>query len=102
MRETLLVGCVLHPLLHRLQSLHLSAQAGDFVLDASGPDFGDIAHVAVGPVQRRQVAHNACVNLLHSLDDLGDREFLVAVVHGFELAAVNRDNGPSEKTKTPA
>jgi hypothetical protein len=37
-------------------------------------------------------------NLLHPLGDLGHREVLVAVVHGFELAADNRDNGSSEQT----
>jgi hypothetical protein len=29
-------------------------------------------------------------------------KFLSRVVHGFELAAVNRDNGSSEQTQLPA
>jgi hypothetical protein len=40
-------------------------------------------------------------NLLHPPGDLGHREVLVAVVHGLELAADNRDNGSSEQTQLP-
>ena len=90
------VGRVLHRLLHRLQRLHLPAQTGDFILDAGGLGLGEVALVAVGPVQGRQVARDAGVDLLDPLGDLGHREVLVAVVHRLELAAVDRDDRPRE------
>jgi hypothetical protein len=52
--------------------------------------------MSLKPIQRRQVTHDAGVGLLHPLADLGHREVLVAIVHSFELAAVDRNNGTSE------
>src|SRR5258706_16110462 len=37
------------------------------------------------------------LTLLHPPGDLGDRVILVAIVHRFELAAVDRNNGTSEE-----
>src|SRR6516162_6291310 len=74
-------------LLHRLQGLHLSAQAGNLRLQPARLGLGDIALFAVGSVQRPQVARDASVNLLRPPGDLGDRVILVRVVHRFELAA---------------
>jgi hypothetical protein len=83
---------------HRcLQRLHLLAQAGDLVLDASGPGFGDVALVSVGPVQRRQIART----MLASTCSIR-LATLAMVVHSFEPAAINRDNGSSEQTQLPA
>jgi hypothetical protein len=65
-------------------------------VDAGRLGFGDIALFAVGPVQSRQVTHDAGVDLLDPLADLGHREVLVAIVHSFELAAVDRNNRTSE------
>jgi hypothetical protein len=42
------------------------------------------------------------VNLLHPLADLDHREVLVTVVHGFELAAIDRNNGTSEEFEPTA
>ena len=43
-----------------------------------------------------------CVDLLDPLGDLGHREVLVAIVHRFELAAVDRNNGASEQAQARA
>jgi hypothetical protein len=63
-QRDLLVGRVLNRLLHLLQGPHLSAQAGDLLLQADQLDFSDIVLVAVGPVQCRQVTRDAGVDLL--------------------------------------
>src|SRR5205085_25616 len=70
-------------------SLHLPTQAGDLILQAGCLGFSDIALFAVSPVQRPQVTRDAGVDLLHPPGDLGHRVVLVAIVHRFELAAVN-------------
>ncbi len=98
----LLVRRGLDLLLHRLQGLHLLAQAGDLVLDAGGPGLGDVAVFAVSPVQGRQVARDAGVDLLQALGDLGHGEVPVAVVHRLELAAVDGDHRPREQAQLPA
>src|ERR1700730_13904031 len=43
-----------------------------------------------------QVTRDAGVDLLHPSGDLGYRVVLVAIVHRFELAAVDRNDGPRE------
>src|SRR5262249_52176553 len=63
---------------------------------------GAIALFAVGPVQRPQVTRDAGVNLLHPPGDLGDGVIFVAVVHCFELTAVDRNNGMSEELEPTA
>jgi hypothetical protein len=45
---------------------------------------------------------DAGVDLLHPPGDLGDGVILVAVVHRFELAAVDRNNGMSEESEPTA
>ena len=101
-QRDLLVGCVLNRLLHHLQGLHLPAQAGNLLLQPDRLGLGDIALFAVGPVQRPQVTRDAGIDLLHPPGDLGDRVILVAVVHRFELAAVDRNNGTSEELEPTA
>src|SRR4051794_26624710 len=96
-QRDLLVGRVLNPLLHHLQSLHLSAQAGNLLLQPARLGLGDFALFAVGLVQRPQVTRDAGVDLLHPPGDLGDSVILVAIVHRFELAAVDRNNGTGEE-----
>ena len=98
----MLVGCVLNRLLHHLQGLHLPAQAGNLLLQPDRLGLGDIALFAVGSVQRSQVTRDAGVDLLHPPGDLGDRVIFVAVVHRFELAAVDRNNGMSEELEPTA
>ena len=92
-QRDLLVGRVLDRLLHHLQGLHLLAQAGNLLLQPDRLGLGDIALFAVGPVQRPQVTRDAGLDLLHPPGDLGHRVVLVAIVHRFELAAVDRNNG---------
>src|ERR1700738_1973512 len=87
---------------HLLQELHLATQAGNLVLDAGCLGFGEIASFAFSTVQRHEITHDAGVNLHHPLADLGHREVLVAVVHGFELAAIDRKNGTSEEFEPTA
>jgi hypothetical protein len=89
-------------LLHRLQGLHLSAQAGNLLLQPDRLGLGDIALFAVGLVQRSQVTRDAGVDLLHPPDDLGDRVIFVAIVHRFELTAVDRNNGAGEQAQLAA
>src|SRR5205807_10554086 len=86
-QRDLLVGRVLNRLLHRLQSLHLSTQAGNLLGQPARLGLGDFALFAVGLVQRPQVTGDAGVDLLHPPGDLGDSVVLVAIVHRFELAA---------------
>jgi len=45
---------------------------------------------------------DAGVDLLHPPGDLGDRVILVAVVHRFELAAVDRNNGTGKELEPTA
>jgi hypothetical protein len=53
----------------------------------------DIAFFAVGSIQRPQVTGDVGVDLLHPPSHLDDHVILVAIVHRFELAAVDRNNG---------
>jgi len=57
---------------------------------------------AVGAVQRPQVSRDAGVDLLHPPGDLGHRVVLVAIVHRFELAAVDRDHRSGEQAQLAA
>ena len=45
----------------------------------------------VGSVQRSQITRDAGIDLFHPPGDLGNRVVLVAIVHRFELAAVDRN-----------
>src|SRR5439155_6757820 len=84
------------------QSLDLSAQAGNLLLQPARLSLGDIALFAVGLVQRSQVTGDAGVDLLHPPGDLGDGVVLVSIVHRFELAAVDRKNGTGEEFEPTA
>jgi hypothetical protein len=78
------------------------AQAGNLLLQPDRLGLGDIALFAVGPVQCPQVTRDAGVPLFHPPGDLGHRVVLVAIVHRFELAAVDRNNGTGEKFEPTA
>src|SRR5215469_2935531 len=84
-QRDLLIGCLLNRLLHHLQGLHLSAQAGNLLLQSDRLGLGDIALFAVGSVQCSQVPRDAGVDLLHPPNDLGDRVIFVAIVHALNL-----------------
>ena len=57
----------LNLLFHRLQGLHLAAQAVDLVLDAGGLGFGDIAlSRSARSMAGRQVAFDAGLDLRHA------------------------------------
>ncbi len=79
-----------------------SAQAGNLLLQPARLGLGDIALFPVSLVQRSQVTGDAGVDLLHPPDDLGDGVVLVAIVHRFELAAVDRNNGTGEEFEPTA
>src|ERR1700719_3279501 len=100
--ETCWSGAFLNRLLHHLQGLHLSAQAGNLLLQSTRLGLGDIALFAVGSVQRPQVTRDAGLDLLHPPADLGYGVVLVAIVHRFELAAVDRNDGMSEELEPTA
>jgi hypothetical protein len=53
-------------------------------------------------ILRPQVTRYAGVDLLHPSGDPGYRVVLVAIVHRFELAAINRNNGTGEKFEPTA
>src|SRR5216683_1439615 len=101
-QRDLLVGRVLNRPLHRPQGLHLSPQAGNLLLQPARLGLGDIALFAVSAIQRREVPRDAGVDLLQPLADLGHREVLVAIVHRFELATVDRNNGTREEFEPTA
>src|SRR5215471_11347326 len=98
----LISSCVLNRLLHHLQGAHLPAQAGNLLLQPDRLGLGEIALFAVGSVQRSQVTRDAGVDLLRPPDDLGDRVIFVAIVHRFELTAVDRNNGAGEQAQLAA
>jgi hypothetical protein len=82
--------------------LHLSAQALDLLLEASRLGLGHIAVMAVGAIQRCEIARDAGFHLLDALGDLGHREILVAGVDRLELAAVDRHNRTREQIELAA
>src|SRR3979490_2815202 len=101
-QRDLLVGRVLNRPLHRPQGLHLSPQAGNLLPPPARLGLGAGALSAVGAIQRREVPRDAGVDLLQPLADLGHRVVLVAIVHRFELATVDRNNGTSEEFEPTA
>ena len=91
--ETCWSGASCNRLLHYLQGAHLPAQAGNLLLQPDRLGLGDIALFAVGSVQRSQVTRDAGVDLVDPPGDLGNGVIFVAIVHRFELTAVDRNNG---------
>jgi hypothetical protein len=82
-------------LFHRLQGLHLLAQAGDLVLDAGGLGLGDVAVFAVGPIQGRKVARDAGVDLVQALGDLATVKFLSRLFTALNLLPSPRPPRPA-------
>src|ERR1700739_2186470 len=95
-------AAVANRLLHYLQGAHLPAQAGNLLLQPDRLGLSDIALFAVGAVQRPQVTRDAGVDLLHPPGDLGYRVVLVAIVHRFELAAVDGNHRSGEQAQLAA
>ena len=60
-QRDLLLGSGLNLALHVFEELHLTAQPGDLFLDAAHLRFGDVAVLAIGPVQRGEIASDAGV-----------------------------------------
>lgn len=81
---------------------YLSAQSSDLLLDPDRAGLRHVALLAIRPVQGGEVALDALVDLLHSLANLGHREVLVAIVHGFELAAVDCNYGLRKQAQSTA
>jgi hypothetical protein len=101
-QRDLLVGSVLDLVLHPFEELHLASQTCDFLLETVCLGFGNVAFLAIRPVERGEVASNAGVDLLHAFLGLGHRVVLVAIVHDLEFAAVDGDDGVGEKFQTTA
>jgi hypothetical protein len=101
-KPVMLVRRGLNLLFHLLQGLYLSAQSSDLLLDPGRAGLSYVALFAIRPVQGCEVALDARVDLLHPLANLGHREVLVAIVHGFELAAVDRNDGLRKQAQSAA
>jgi hypothetical protein len=72
------------------------------IFSFSRTDLASATLFAVSAVQRREITRDAGVDLLQPLADLGHREVLVAVVYGFEFAAVDRNDSTSEQVQPTA
>ena len=87
---------------HCLQILHLAMQSGDLVFEAGYLDFGNIALLAVGPVQSSKIPRDAGIDLFNPRLDLVHGEVLITIVHSLELAAINGNNSSAEQAKSAA
>src|SRR6516164_6001058 len=67
-----------------------SRKRGDLVLQPRRLGLCQLAFLTVRRLQRRQIALDARLDLLHALLQLGAGEVLIASVHRLELAAVDR------------
>lgn len=76
---------------HFLQEPHLAAQARDLLADLFDPRVRNVAGLTIGAIERRKVALDTGVDLLDPLGRLVLCSVAIAVVHRFELAAVDRD-----------
>jgi hypothetical protein len=92
-----------HPRLECMKALHLPLQLRDLLFQTARLGFERLERLLpVGGVELLQIAPDALLNLSHAPVHLGAREVLVAVVHRFELAAVNRDAGLREQAHRAA
>lgn len=80
----------LQPGAHRLKVFDPLTQALDLVFQPRRLFFGDLAALAIGPLQGCQITGDIDLGLLDALGHLVDREVVVAAVHRFELAAIER------------
>ena len=75
---------------HSLQVLDPLAKPLDLFLESRRFFFGNFAAFSVGALQRDQIPSDVDLGLLDALGDLVDGEIVVAAIHGFELAAIDR------------
>lgn len=101
-QRDLLVGRGVDIDLQRLEVGHLFAQLGDLLPQPLRLRLGKLALLAVGRLQRRQIARDAGLHLLHASLDRGAGEVLVARVHRLEPAAVDRRHRMREQSHLPA
>jgi hypothetical protein len=82
------------------QTLHLLLQLRDLLFETARRGFECLGRfLPVGRIELLQIAPDALLYLRHAPLHLGPREVLVAVVHRFELAAVNRHAGLREQAQ---
>ena len=87
------------PASRALNACICSRKRGDLLLQPDGLGLRQLALLAVGRLQRRHVALDAGLDLLHPLLQLGLGEVLVPGVHRLELAAVDRRHGVGEQVQ---
>lgn len=62
----------------------------------------DLAALAIGPLQSRQITRDMDLGLLDALGHLVDREVVVPAVHRFELAAIEGNDLLGKQIQLPA
>jgi len=101
-QQDLAVSCGLDLPASRPENLHLLAQARDLLPEPRRARLGDVARLAVGPVQRRKITADARLDLRQARLDLGGGKVRVAVIDRLELAAVDGDDGVAEQVQPTA
>src|SRR5688572_13173122 len=86
----------------RLELLHLRSHGGELLLEVLDSLLRHQRRIAVRAIEIGEVASDALVELALAGLELVRREVLVAVVHGFELATVDRDQRLLEQPDLPA
>ncbi|MCY1465751.1 hypothetical protein D9M71_839410 [compost metagenome] len=75
-----------------LEFLHLLFQCFDFLFQALSLGFGYFGRCPIRRIHCRQISIDALLDLLHACLHFALSEITVAVVHGFEFAAVDGDD----------
>ena len=77
-------------------------QSGHLVFEACHLCLGNIALLAVGPVQSSKIPRDADIDLFNPRLDLVHCEVLIPIVHSLELAAINGNHSGAEQAKLAA
>src|SRR4030088_2103616 len=102
-QRNLLIGRGEHLLLDRSQALDLARELGKLLLEMCRLRSKRFRwFLQVGGVELAQIARHALLDLSKAALHLRAREVLVAVVHSFELAAVDGDARRRQKTNLSA
>lgn len=85
-----------------LELRHLLFQLFYFFAQPFSLGLGDLGRCPIRRIHRRKIAVNALLDLLHARLDLALGKVAVAVIHGFEFAAVNGDDRLGEEIEVAA
>ncbi|MNE17470.1 hypothetical protein D3C80_1104530 [compost metagenome] len=85
-----------------LEFLHLLFQRFDFFFQSLGFGLGHFGRCPIRRIHRRQISIDALLDLLHACLHFALSEITVAVVHGFEFAAVDGDDRLGEEIEVAA